>query len=326
MPAPIAAVPAPAPATPVVAKPAAPAPVAKGGVKGAPPPVETTVAAPEPKVKLKIDGQVEEMTQAEIERWASKGRFSDKTTQEAREAIKRATALAKKMESDAAAARERAKTDTDAWLKEHGIDPDEFAKSRLEKKVEEGKMTPEQRRAAELEQENKRLKADQDKLAKEREAERVQQVTNQLQKRIENELGAAAKRAGINPQDSELFFAVYESFREAFDLGLLPLDANGLLPHHADRIIEDAQGKLEGAQKQIRDNALKLKGQPLLDFIGREAVANIVTAELERIRAARGVASPASIQAKAAPQQRQPRTYISPAELDAEVKKLGAKL
>lgn len=326
MPAPVA-VTAPAAAP----KPAAP-PLANGAAKGAPQappkPPPTGAAPPEtpvaeaPKIKVKVDGEVVEMTQAELEKYASKGRFSDKATQEAKEAIRRATAVAKQFEERERLVKERAKTDTDAVLRELGIDPDEYAKAKLEKKVAEGRMTQEQR---ELAAERARAKQLEEQLAQEnkkREAEKNQQRANQLQRRIENELVAAAKRANMSLGD-ESFYAIYESFREAFELGLLPTDGDGLLPHHADRIVEDAMGRLDGAQKGIRENALKLKGPALLEFIGKEAVDNIIAARLEQIRAARGQpARPQGGTPPPAPAQPRPNTYLTPAEAEAQLKKL----
>lgn len=326
-PAPILAAPVPinpptpaAPAGPPVppaVKPPAPAEAAKPAAAAKP---AEPVAPPEVKHKVKVDGEIIEMTQAEIERWASKGRFSDKATQQAKEAIKRAQQVEKEMRARDEAIRANAKADTDAFLKEHGIDPDEYAKTKLERKVEEGKMTAEQRRAAELERENKQLKADQEKQALERKSEQAKELTNQLQRRIETELSNAAKRAGM-PMNDETFYAVYESFREAYDLGLLPVDINGLQSHQADRIVEEAQSRLEGVQGRIRENVLKLSGQALEDFIGKEVADKIMANRLELIRARRGVSTnPAAPAAPAQPQVR--KSYLSPAEADLELKKL----
>src|SRR6185312_10333558 len=93
--------------------------------------------------------------------------------------------------------KERAKTNTDEVLKELGLDPDEFARSRLEKRVAEGKMTPQEREAESLRQENARLKAEQDaRAAKEKETQQ-QQFTQQLERNIQSQLMAAVKRAGL---------------------------------------------------------------------------------------------------------------------------------
>lgn len=328
-PVPVAPVVAAAPA-PAVPPPGAPAVIPKEGAPPAAPkpapeakPAAPTepAAPPEQKFKVKVDGEVKEFTLAEMERYASKGKFADKATQQAKEAIKRAQKAQQEFEAREKARLETAKKDIDAFLKEHGIDPDEYAKTKLERKVEEGKMTPEQRRAAELERENKRLIAEQEKAAAQRKEEQRQQLTEHLQRRIETELSAAAKRAGMQMGD-ETFFAIYESFREAYDLGLLPLDGGGLQPHHADRIVEEAQSRLDSAQSRIRENALKLRGQALLDFVGQEAADAILAARLEQHRQRRGLGAAPAAAPPAAQPAAQPRKYLSPSEADAELKRL----
>lgn len=327
MPQPVAVAPSPVvPAPAVLGKPAAPPPVgttstpAKPAVDPAAPVVPSVVE--DPIVwEGKVDGEMVKVKKSEADRLLSKGKFADRATQEAREAIKRAKQISADAEAEKAARLERAKNDTDAYLKELGIDPDEYARRKLERKVEEGKMTPEQRRNAELEADNKRLKDAQEKAAQDRKAEQTQQLTTQLQRGIENQLSAAAKRVGMS-QGDESFYAIYQSFQEMFDLGLLPLDTGGLLPQHADRIVEDAQARLDGAQKSLRENALKLKGPDLLAFVGKEAVDAIVNARLEEIRASRGITrqAPAAPAAPAAPTGR-PSTYLTPTQADAEFKK-----
>jgi len=330
LPAPVATAPVPAAAPNPVAPANGAAP--KGVQAPVKPAVAPATAAPpegappvEQKYKVKVDGQVVEMTQAEMEKWASKGRYSDKATQEAKEAIKRAKAAEERLLSEDRARKEKAKANTDAWLREHGIDPDEYAKSKLEQKVEEGKMTPEQRQAAKDRAEKADLEKKLKDIETQRQEEAKQQLTNQLQRKIETELANAAKRAGMGLGD-ESFYAIYESFREAFELGLLPVDANGLQPHQADRIVEEAMGRLEGAQKSLRENALKLKGRALLEFVGKEAVDNIVAARLEEIREARGLAPKQGVgtPTPAAPAPR-PNSYLSLAEADAQLKKLGGR-
>lgn len=331
MPTPVAAVPAPVAAPP---KPVVPA---NGAAKGAPQP-PAPPGRPDPKAGAqaapevdadpiiwegKVDGQLRRVKKSEADRYLSKGAYADKATQEAKEAIKAARAAQARLEATEKARVEKAKADLDAHLRELGVDPDEYAKSKLERKVAEGRMTQAERDKLALEDENKRLKAEQAKKDEERAAERQKALTTHLQRRVEHELGAAAKRAGLTP-DSELFFAVYQSFEEAYELGLLPIDANGLQPHHADRIVEDAQARLDGAQKSLRENALKLKGPALLDFVGKEAVDAIVAARLEQIREAKGIAAKPPAAPPPAPAQK-PSQYVSPAEFESRMKKLGGR-
>lgn len=333
MPAPVAVAPiapvAPAPVAPPngVAKPGVPPP-APGGVETKPvvAPAEVKPPAPpvEQKYKIKVDGEIVEMTQAEVERYASKGRFADKATQEAREAIKRAQKAAAELAAKEKAWLDRVKADTRAALKEAGVDPDAFARSELERKVAEGKMTQDQRDKLALEDENKRLKDERVKRDQEAQEDQKKQLTDHLQQRVEKELRGAAERAGLSMGD-ESFYAIFKAFEEMYELGLLPTDEVGLLPHHADRIVEVAKERLEGVQKSIRENALKLDGQPLVSFIGREAAMKISKAMAAIIRAEREQATHVSGQqlptTPAAPTPK-PSGYISPAEADAVIRGL----
>lgn len=329
MPAPVAVAPPPAaaPTTPVAppngAPPPAPAAQAKpkNGAPPAAPPVEDPVIW-----EGKVDGEVTQIRRSQADRLLSKSMFADKTTQAAKEAIKRVQKAEADLRSRDESLRARAKSDTDAVLKELGIDPDLYAKSKLERKVEEGKMTQEQRDALVLKEENRRLKEEQENFGKQQKEEQAKQLTAQLQKRIENELSAAAKRAGL-ATDPELFYAVYQSFQEAYDLGLLPMDAGGLTPAIADRLVEDAKARLDSVQTSLRENALKLKGKALLDFIGPEAVQNILDARLEGIRAKRGMPQQQNGAGGAPPPatNQGPKTYISTAEADAAMRELARR-
>lgn len=328
MPTPVAVAPATAPVVAVKA----PVPT-NGAVKPTPaamkppagaqaPPVAPEGGAGEDPVvwEGKVDGKQVQITKSKAERFLSKGAFAEKVTQEAKEAIRKTQQMRAEFEASETRRKESAKKDIDAFLKEHGIDPDEYAKTKLERKVEEGKLTKEQRDALELKAENQRLKDERQKADETRQAEQRKQLTAGLQQRIENELVAAVKRAGMSAND-ETFYAVYESFREAFELGVLPLDGAGLPPQYADRIVEDAQAKIESTQTKLRESVLKLKGQPLLDFMGKEAVDAVLAARLEQIRSARGI-TPSASRAPAPTQQRKPSAYITPAEAEAQIKKL----
>lgn len=313
-------VPAPAPVAPAAPSVAAKAPSPLAAKPGAVAPAAAPAGAPEAFLELVIDGEKRSMTRAEVERYASKGGFADKVTQKAREAIKDALKAKADYESKETARKTRAKSDTEAFLKEHGIDPDEFARQRLDKKIDEGRMTAEQREAAQLKAENQRLKGEQAKLEAAREAERQTSQVRALQSNIEKTLADSAKRAGIEPGD-ESFFAIYESFRDMYELGLLPTD--GLQPHHADRIIEDAQSRIEGTQKALEKAVLSgLAGPRLLNRLGPEVVKAVLAARLTQLRGDDGVPKP--VAAAHAPNTPQPKPsgYMTVAEADAQVKKL----
>jgi hypothetical protein len=182
-------------------------------------------------------------------------------------------------------------------------------------------MTQEQRELAAEREKVKKLTHDAEQREQERQAELNQQRASQLQKRVENELVAAAKRAGMGLGD-DAFFAIYKSFEDAFELGLLPTDEMGLQPHHADRIVEDAMAKIEAERKSVRENCLKLKGQALVDFMGQEAIDACAAVKLEQVRARRGQQAKAPGAPPPPAAQPRPSSYITSAEADAQVKKL----
>lgn len=322
-----AAAPAPVAAPAAAAKPIAPPNgAAKPAVGKAPPvgakPGEAPPAAEPQKYKLTVDGEAVEMTLEEMQKWASKGRFSDKATQEAKEAIKRAQRAAQEIEARERARIEKLKADPDAYLRENGIDPDAYARSKFERKVAEQKMTPEQREAMAAKQRaddaEKKLKD----VEAQRQAEQHTQLTNHLQRNIESQLAAATKRAGMEMSD-EGFYAVYESFREAFELGLLPLDGGGLQPHHADRIIEDAMSRISGAQQNLEKAVLAgLKGEPLLKRLGPAVVRAVLEARREQVYGAKTPA-PGAPPAKPMGAPKKSSQYLTPAEADEQMKKLA---
>jgi hypothetical protein len=273
----------------------------------------------------KVEGQMRQVRRSEADRLMSKAAFADNATRQARELAKIAQQAKAELEQREASRKDAAKKDTDAWLREHGIDPDEYARTKLERKVAEGKMTPEQREAAALKAENAALKAAQDKLAHEREEESRTQATTVLQKRIENELFAAAKRGGLEP-GGESFYAVYESFRDMLELGLLPQDGSGLPPHLADRIIDDANERLNGAQSKLEKAVLGgLTGEALLNRLGPAVEKAVLDAALERIRSRKpGYVKPngqaPAVQAAPPPK---PGGYKRPTEFDEAIKKIA---
>lgn len=321
--APAAAPVAPAAPPPAAGKPAAPAAVAKPGA-AAPIDPAAPAAAPETFMELMVNGKLRKFTKAEAERYVSKGGFADETTQKAKEAIRDAIRLRDELTAKDAARLERAKKDPEAFLKEHGFDPDEFARTRLNKKIEEGKLTPEQREALELKAENQRLKDAQAKAEADQKLAAEKAQTTALQRNIEKTLKDSAARAGIEPGD-ESFYAIYESFKEAYELGLLPPD--GLQPHQADRIIEDAMGRIEGSKQALEKAVLAgLKGEKLLSRLGPAVVKEVLDARIAQIRAGKGGAIAASPAPKpnGTPQVK-PSGYMTPAEADAKMKELLRK-
>lgn len=313
------AAPAPAvPAVPTTAAPKAPAPA-----PGAPP-----AAAPEQFFEVKVDGQPKKYTRAEAEKLLSKAGYADKVIQQSKEAIRAAQEAKTKAEQSAAERLQRAKERTEDFLREHGIDPDEFARQRLEKKVEEGKLTPDQKRALEAERKAQELA---DKLAaqeKEREAEGIKARTTQIQRHIETTLAQAAKRAGIEPGDTS-FAAIHAALKEAWDLGLLPEDGM-IAPHHADVIVDEAKANIEGQFGRLEKAVLNgLTGEALLKRVGDKVALEVSKALVARVRGSGSATAPAPGAPPPAPPpppaEPQPTGYLSEAEVDKKLRKLGGR-
>jgi len=201
MTAPVAAAPAPAAAPAAnTTQTATPAP-ATGATDSTP--------TPEALHEITISGEARKVPLKELIRLAQKGGFADQTVRQAKEALKEFQAW----KAERAAREAKEKEDADELLRSRGHDPDALALKKLQAKLREQEMTPEQREA---QKERDRAEAAEKKL-KDMEAEREQQKLSEqtaaLQRRMEADLAAAADRAGM-PRDSETFYAVYEVAKE----------------------------------------------------------------------------------------------------------------
>ncbi len=260
------------------------APVTPQAVKPTTPAAPSQPAAPaaEPTFEVTVDGKPVKLTRRQIERYAGKGAYADQLIEQGKKAInttkaenERREALKKRLKEDRSA--------RDEWMREHGLDPDEYARERLTEKLAESEMTEEQR-------ENARLKkdiADRDAKLKEVDDEkaktRLTENAKRIQARIENELGAAWERAGFTQGDAESFFAVYEAMSEFHGLGLLNPEA--FTAADADRICEAARENIDGAYKRLESQVTKgLKGKALYDRLGKSVVDELNRYQVELIR------------------------------------------
>lgn len=289
---------APAPAAPA-AQPAAPAAKAPNAVAPA--------AEAEPLFEVKVNGEVRKYKRSEAEKLLSKAGFADKTIQQAREALKAAAELKAKMAEQESVWDDEDKLE--AELAKRGK-LDLLARKRLEQKLREQELTPEQRRIAELEA----AAADKDKKLKAVDEEKEQQAigarAQHIQKRIESMLGDAWQRAGFETGDSDAFMAVYDVMREWKEIGLLP-KADDFSPMFAEQVVDAARQKMEGAFKGLEAAVLKgLKGEALAKRLGDSVVNEILRFKVEQLRGG-GIKKPGS-PAPAAPAT--PETFISPQE------------
>lgn len=332
------------PATIATAAPAA-APVANGAPKGAP---QTTAQPTKPVAPVKpgapaqaapegdadpiiwegkVNGVMQQVRKSQADRYLSKGANADAATQQAKEMIRRAQKAEQEFQAREAKRLEAAKSDTAAFLKEHGIDPAEFARKVLEQRVAEGKMTPEERRAAEAEARAKELEAKLTAQQQEQEVQRLQQQTAQLERNIQSQLMSAVKRANLATGPDTLY-TLHQTMDEMMSLGLLPMDGSGLPAHVADQIVEESKAKLEAAQSNLEKAVLSgLKGDALEARLGPVVFKEVLAHALEKVRRNRpGYKPPVpGAPAPAAPPPPRPNGYTKLSDFDAKVREIAGK-
>jgi hypothetical protein len=114
-------------------------------------------------VSVKVQGKVQKMPLRDVLSGYQLRQVSDKKMQEA-------ASYKKSVDSQVQQFVNWAKENPDQFLSKTGIDPDEFAEARLAKRLEMMGMSEEQRRAHDLEQENRRFKQQEEERLKEQEA------------------------------------------------------------------------------------------------------------------------------------------------------------
>lgn len=303
------------------AAPAAPIPVANQAAPKTPAPNQNpnpvaapeAVKPPEATFEVVIDGQKQVLTEAQVKKLASKSGYADRTVRQAKEALKRI----KEAETERHAQLEAARGNPGELLRLHGIDPDEFARAVLTQKIEEGKLSPEQRRIAELEAAQAESQRKLEEHQAKQDSEQQQVLVGQLQQQMENELFQAAERAGM-PRDADSFYAIYAAVQEAHDLGL---------PWDPDRIMEVAQASIDTGFQRLETATLKsLKGEALLKRLGSAVVEEVLKARVEQIRGKKafGTKQAANDNTERARVPTKPSEYISPTEAEARMRKLAS--
>lgn len=163
-----------------------------GGAEGVKAPGPNATPAEKRRYELLVDGQkhVVEGTDEEIQRHLQMGFGSIRRFEEAKRM---------KAEADAAksTAAERAKADTDAYLRELGIDPDEYTARRVLGQVKAATLTPEQRELEELRAERARTQAEKAKAAEEAQKAAVETQAAAMWAQLEPQLFEACKASKL---------------------------------------------------------------------------------------------------------------------------------
>ncbi len=264
---------------------------------------------------MTVDGRPTKLTRKQIEKYAGKGAFADQTVSQAKEALKAIKAREAEL-----AERDSVWNDEDklrAELEKRGL-LDKVSLKRLQQKMAEQEMTPEQRRIAELEalqaESDKKLKASEEEKAQQRLSARAKHV----QASISNELDSAWERAGFE-RGADAFYAVYEVMKDFSELGML--DPNQPFTSViADRIIDAARENIDGTDKRREAAVLKgLKGEALVKRLGKSVVDEVLRHKVAELRGG-GARKPAGLAmaAPAAPQQ-----FMSPQDALKKMRGIG---
>lgn len=92
-----------------------------------------------------------------------------------------------------------AKANPEVFFKEFGIDPDQFSQERLAKKLQLEMMDPNQRKAMELEEENKRYKEDAEKRQEELKKNEDDKVYKAESQKLRQEMFQSWEKSGLPP-------------------------------------------------------------------------------------------------------------------------------
>lgn len=266
-----------------------------------PTPGKTDVAAPpEVRVKLKVDGEEREYTQAEIQKLTGKAAYADKVISQTKEEAKRMAAEREKLLAERALWDDESKLE--AELMKRGV-LDKLARKYLAAKVAEHEMSPEQREAAAAKAEADRLKKELESRDAETQKAKQTQAQQVLQQRLEASLSEAAERAGF-PKTADAFDMLYQSLREWVRLGL---------PWNPDQLVADAQERIEASFDSLRQRATKsLKGKALVEKLGPDVVKEVLRYKMEELRGGGARAAPPPAQP---PRPKEQPQYLSPADL-----------
>ena len=269
-----------------------------------PPAAGKTDATPEPKYMLTVDGEEREYSRSEAQKLLGKSAYADKLMRQAKEEMQRLA------DERAKAAADDAVWDDENKLEEHLTKKgkadllDRLARKRLEQKVSESQMTPEQREKAAAEARAAEAEAKLKAIEAEAKQARQTEATKALQQRMHEELANAADKAGF-PKDADSFYALYEVVSEFSRLKL---------PWDAERIVETARENIDGSFKRLEQSVLKgLKGKALVDRLGDAIVKEVLRYKAEEFR--NGGAKKQAAPAQSQPRQQEPSQYISPSDV-----------
>lgn len=239
-----------------------------GGAEGVKAPGPNATPAEKRRYELLVDGQkhVVEGTDEEIQRHLQMGFGSIRRFEEAKRM---------KAEADAAksTAAERAKADTDAYLRELGIDPDEYTARRVLGQVQAAQLTPEQRELAELKAKMAAIETEKAKAAEEAQKAAVETQAAAMWAQLEPQLFEACKAHPELPLTKGTMKKLGLMAAKFLDAGL------DLTP--ADIVAEVVRGEAETMHGRIRAAPIGV----LMAWLTKEQRYAVARAVSEEIRA-----------------------------------------
>jgi hypothetical protein len=284
-----------------VAQPAAPTPqpiAAKApDLKVAPPPAAPPAEVDDTEEYI-VDGKPVRWTKAQRQLNFQKALAADKRLKEAADTRNRAEELLKLFESDPEAALARV-----------GKDPAKLIAAHLEKKAKLEMLTPEQRETQRLQQERDELRAKVEAAEKEKLTARQAEVDKRNWDAIEQQLIAAADKAGLDADP--------ETLESLADIALEYAEAR--VPISADQVAQEHQRReRESIEKRDKKMLAFLKGKKLLSYLGPEVLAAVKAAQAEADAASlAGIPQPqARPKAPAKTAARDTRGYVRETDFD----------
>lgn len=221
----------------------------------------TTPAEAARMLKLKVDGQEMEMSEADVFKWAQQGKSADKRFQEAATTRKEAEQIIQFL-----------KTNPKEAFKHLGLDIRKFSEDTLLEMIQHEQMSPEQRQAKENEQ----------KLRKYEEQEKA------TQEKAKQEQMQALERKHMESYDKMFVEALTQSglpktpftVKRMAELTLVNLKRGMNL--EASQLAKIVKEDYIAEQKALFENA---DGDTLMNLLGKEAVKRLSKAQLSKYKA-----------------------------------------
>lgn len=216
------------------------------------------------EVELKINGKVERMTLKEALNLVSMGKASHQKFEEASRKEKELSQKIKLLELAEKNPRE--------YYRQTGKMPDleKLAEDILADKYKRQAMSEEQRRALDLEEENKKLKEEFESQKKQRDEQIFQQIEQQEIQRLDQEIGEAWKESGL-PNDP--YFATQIVY-------LMKASRNSQNPLTAKQAASIVSNKIQGDLSQMIE---KMDAQSVLKLFGEKALKKVREFDIGRL-------------------------------------------